>query len=466
MVQPLDWVPLIPQPVLQVIEHLGQAGHEAWLVGGCVRDLAIGRAPQDFDLSTSALPEQVQAIFPRTFATGLLHGTVTVLVDGHPIEVTTFRSEGAYTDGRRPDSVAFETDLRLDLSRRDFTINSMAYHPVHGLTDPFGGWTDLQNRQLRTVGDARTRFSEDALRMLRAVRLTLTYDLTPDTALISAIQAERHRANRLSIERIIHELKRMMASPHGAAIRTFAESDILPVIANRLFGLVPVGHHLTDLLADWIRPAWHADQATPLFYLACRLAEKPVLLEAQAGVPVHHQLRRLLAPRSLLHLPHVFRENCRLSRQAAREGHAVLYAAGLRLWLERPDGCTPQDLARLLRVLKHRLALDLPVVHRCAADAWALLELLCPGHPGVRRELVNLRQLMQLDYEADVLVEIPIGLRELAIDGRDPVFGHDLRGPQLGRLLERLLSYVQLEPTDNTPEALRERVRNWLKPGS
>ena len=465
MVQPPDWVPLIPQPVLWVIDHLGYAGHEAWLVGGCVRDLAIGRAPLDFDLSTSALPEQVQAIFPRTFATGLEHGTVTVLVDGHPIEVTTFRSEGAYTDGRRPDSVAFETDLLLDLSRRDFTINSMAYHPVHGLQDPFGGWTDLQNRRLRTVGDARTRFSEDALRMLRAVRLTLTYDLSPDPALVAAIHAERHRATRLSVERIIHELKRMMASPHGAAIQTFAESGILPVIANRLFGLVPDGQNLTDLLASWIRPAWHQDQATPLFYLASRLADKPVAQEVQASAPAYWQLRRLLAPQPLAHLPHIFRENCRLSRQAARQGHAVLYAAGLRLWLERPNGCTPQDLARLLRVLKHRLALDLPAVHRCAADAWALLELLCPGHPGIRRELVSLRQLMQLDRDAEEIYEIPISLRELAIDGRDSIFGRDLRGPQLGRLLERLLSYVQLEPTDNSLEALRTRVRQWQKPG-
>src|SRR5713226_10778189 len=162
----------IPLAVLDVLSGLQQGGFEASLVGGCVRDLLLGKTPTDFDVATSALPQDVQRLFSKVIPTGVLHGTVTVLVRGTSIEVTTYRSEGQYLDGRRPASVTFGTSLVEDLSRRDFTINAMAFDPVQRkFQDPFGGSADLASKRIKCVGEPQARFSEDGLRPLRAVRL-------------------------------------------------------------------------------------------------------------------------------------------------------------------------------------------------------------------------------------------------------------------------------------------------------
>lgn len=459
MVTPADWVPLIPGPVCQALAALDAFGHQTWLVGGCVRDLALGRTPIDFDLSTSARPEEVLEIFPHAFATGLAHGTVTVLVEHHPIEVTTFRSEGTYSDNRRPDSVAFETDINLDLSRRDFTINSMAYHPERGLLDPFGGWNDLAARRMRTVGDARTRFREDALRMMRAIRFTLTYNLTPDPDLIEAIRDERTRTSKLSVERITHELGRMMRSPHGSSLLAFESSEILPVIARQLFRIEPDNRKLTEVLASWIRPSWHSDQTMPIFYLACRLCD-PLNGDVLACSP-ERLLRRILAARSIEGLGHQLQEDCRMSRSAARHGYAALYAAGLRLHLDTSAECSAADLAIILRVLARTMAFDPDTTRRCAADGWSVLMLTLPGRPVFQRELISLRQQIQLDLDRSPAYELPISLPELQLSGRDLVRQTPLRGPRLGLLLERLLSWVQAEPARNSADYLIKKAQEW-----
>ena len=162
----------LPEHAAHAIRRLERAGFEAWAVGGCVRDSLRGVEPHDWDLCTSASPAQMQAVFAdaRVLTTGLKHGTLTVLTDGGPLEITTYRTEGGYSDGRHPDGVRFVTDIREDLARRDFTVGAMAWHPKRGLCDPFGGQTDLKNGVLRAVGDADTRFQEDALRILRGLR--------------------------------------------------------------------------------------------------------------------------------------------------------------------------------------------------------------------------------------------------------------------------------------------------------
>lgn len=176
----------IPSPVSCALSLLGAAGHEVFLVGGCVRDFLRGAVPSDFDLATSATPEEMLSVFSnyRTVETGIKHGTVTVIIDGMSIEITTYRVDGTYTDRRRPDSVAFTSSLREDLARRDFTVNAMAYHPECGVVDPFRGQEDLSLGILRAVGEPRARFSEDALRILRALRFAarLGYRLEEDTA--------------------------------------------------------------------------------------------------------------------------------------------------------------------------------------------------------------------------------------------------------------------------------------------
>src|SRR5262245_3096140 len=168
----LDEAP-IPREVLHVVERLSLRGFRAFLVGGCVRDLLLGKTPKDWDVATSAKPEQVQTSFSRVIPTGIQHGTVTVMSQGHPVEVTTFRIEGAYVDGRRPESVEFRTVVTEDLSRRDFTINAIAFDPTKSeLVDPFLGQEDLTQGIIRCVGDPLARFSEDGLRPLRAIRFS------------------------------------------------------------------------------------------------------------------------------------------------------------------------------------------------------------------------------------------------------------------------------------------------------
>jgi tRNA nucleotidyltransferase (CCA-adding enzyme) len=197
------------QAALSIVNALEEAGFQAYLVGGCVRDRLLGREPEDYDVCTDARPEQIQTLFPRTIATGIRHGTVTVIAGGHPVEVTTFRVEGAYRDGRRPSHVRFVRRVEEDLARRDFTINAMALDRRGRLIDPFGGQGDLKRRVIRTVGAADDRFREDALRMVRAIRLAaqLEFTLHPETE--EAIRRMAPDLARLSVERVVQELEKI-----------------------------------------------------------------------------------------------------------------------------------------------------------------------------------------------------------------------------------------------------------------
>ena len=171
----------IPADATQIIERLEKAGFEAYVVGGCVRDSLLGKNPHDWDITTSALPEQVKSLFSHTVDTGLKHGTVTVLLEKEPFEVTTYRIDGEYDDGRHPNQVEFTLSLEEDLKRRDFTINAMAYNPQRGLVDLFGGIEDLEKGIIKCVGNPVERFSEDALRMMRAVRFAAQLDFEIET---------------------------------------------------------------------------------------------------------------------------------------------------------------------------------------------------------------------------------------------------------------------------------------------
>ena len=228
----------VPASVAAVMAELEGAGFEAYVVGGCVRDALLGKEPHDWDMTTNATPEQMKAAIGfHSIDTGLKHGTVTFLVDHEPIEVTTFRTDGAYSDGRHPDSVAFAARLEDDLARRDFTVNAMAWSPVTGIVDPFGGVADLRARVLRCVGDAGTRFSEDGLRVMRALRFAAVYgfDVEGDTA--QAAHEKKWMLDAVSAERICAELTKMMAAPDGkhlgAIVKQFADvmMQIMPELA-------------------------------------------------------------------------------------------------------------------------------------------------------------------------------------------------------------------------------------------
>ena len=216
-----------------LLARLHGAGYAAYAVGGCVRDSLLGRTPQDWDLCTSARPEQVLALFGegQCIPTGLQHGTVTIKYGGQLYETTTFRTEGAYTDGRHPDEVHFVPDVRQDLARRDFTINAMAYNDAEGLIDPFGGQQDMQQGILRAVGDPATRFEEDALRILRLYRFAARFGFAIDPPTGQAARALCAHLDCVSVERIEEELSKLLAAPAPAA---YLDEKILKVIIPEL----------------------------------------------------------------------------------------------------------------------------------------------------------------------------------------------------------------------------------------
>ena len=255
---------IIPQHALTVVERLERYGYEAYVVGGCVRDSLMGRCPKDWDVCTNALPEEVLRVFKRfhVIKTGLQHGTVTVMVDKQPVEVTTFRIDGNYTDNRHPDSVNFVSRVEEDLARRDFTINAMAYNPARGLVDAFGGQEDLQARIIRCVGEPDERFNEDGLRILRALRFAARYDFGIETETAFSMHRNRHLLENVSVERIFSELKGILVG-EGVLGMMQAFPDIFSVIIPELAPAVGFDqrnpHHCYDV---WTHTA-HAVQAAP-----------------------------------------------------------------------------------------------------------------------------------------------------------------------------------------------------------
>ncbi len=255
----------IPAPVLSLIDRLENGGHAAYAVGGCVRDSLMGRVPSDWDITTSALPHQMRDRFAglRTIDTGLRHGTLTVLLDGRPYEVTTFRADGEYSDHRRPDRVRFVASLREDLARRDFTINAMAAGRDGRVIDHFSGRDDLINQVVRCVGDPAARFDEDALRILRALRFAATLSFRIDPATASAMREKKRLLKHVSKERVFAELSRMLS---GAGIAQVL-SDYPDVLSEVIPDIAPtVGldqhnpHHAYDV---WRHTALAVSLAPP-----------------------------------------------------------------------------------------------------------------------------------------------------------------------------------------------------------
>lgn len=243
----------LPGYVTDVIRRLEENGHSAYAVGGCVRDMLMGRVPHDYDVCTDALPEQTKNAFPDriTIDTGIKHGTVTVISDGHPVEITTFRTESGYSDGRHPDSVSFTASLEGDLSRRDFTVNAMAYSGKTGLIDISGGRDDLENRIIRCVGDPEKRFSEDHLRILRAIRFSAVLGYNIEERTSAAVMKLKDSLVTVSPERIAAELdKAVMGINFGKVLTEYPEvfAVFIPELAPCIGYDQNNPHHIHDLL--------------------------------------------------------------------------------------------------------------------------------------------------------------------------------------------------------------------------
>ena len=242
----------LPGNIQNCINLLESAGFAAYAVGGCVRDACLGLTPHDYDLCTSALPEQTEAVFRdyRLVLAGEKHGTVTVITEGGPVEITTFRTEGGYRDNRHPDWVRFVPDIQGDLARRDFTVNAMAYSPTRGFADPFGGREDLRNHVLRAVGDPVSRFQEDSLRILRGVRFAARFGLNPEEKTMEAMLSQAGLMENLARERVYEELCKLLLAAKAGDITRFA-----PILAAVIPELGPMSgfdqhspHHAFDLI--------------------------------------------------------------------------------------------------------------------------------------------------------------------------------------------------------------------------
>ena len=408
---------------LQVLTRLRRAGHRAVLVGGCVRDGLLGLAPHDYDAATSALPGEICSACSdlRCVETGIAHGTVTVLCDGLPVEVTTFRRESTYSDHRHPDQVAFTASLEEDLKRRDFTINAMAWD-TEGLIDLFGGREDLRRRQVRCVGSPELRFREDALRLLRGLRLAaqLDFSLHPDTA--AAIRRTLPQLTHVAWERISAEFVRLLCSPaSGRILLEFpdAAAQVIPELAPCVGFAQRNPHHRYDVYTHSVRTL-EAVSPTPVLRLAALLHDvgKPssFTLDAQ-GVGHfygHPKISAHLAEQALLRL--------RLD-SAARERILLLVARH-----DLPVEPTRQWVGRWLSRLGEEAFFQLMELK--AADG-----LAC-GTPADGREKAR-RQAEILARQ--VLSERPcLTLRHLAVNGRDAMAA-GLEGPEIGRALRSLL---------------------------
>lgn len=283
----------VPENVKFVIDTLCGAGFEAYIVGGCVRDCLLGLTAGDYDVCTSARPDDVIRLFRKTAATGVKHGTVTVIENDTPIEVTTFRTDGDYSDSRKPDTVEFINDLKADLSRRDFTVNAMCFSESSGLIDYFDGLGDLKKKTLRTVGDAEVRFSEDALRILRLFRFCSTLDFKPEKQTFDAALRNAHLLKKISAERIEKELRKTACGKNPAAVIPLIEAKVLPTLKpNGDISKIPLLPQKENLRFFAFLYLQSDNLPALLNFLKCSNAFKKYASDLSGGIGVEIESRR------------------------------------------------------------------------------------------------------------------------------------------------------------------------------
>ena len=424
----------------ELLDTLHRAGYAAYVVGGCVRDSLLGLTPHDWDLCTSALPQQVMELFgaQRCIPTGLQHGTVTVKQSGALYEITTFRTEGTYTDGRHPDEVHFVPDVREDLARRDFTINAMAYNEKEGLVDPFGGQADLQSGIVRAVGVPRQRFTEDALRILRLYRFAARFGFAIDPPTAQAAQELCAHLDCVSVERIEEELAKLLSAPAPAA---YLDKKILLVI-------------LPELSSEALAAAKPVVDACPAGAenLPIRLA---TLLLSLGEDGIRRTLKRLRCSNALIE------EAAVLVREARRRdgsflfghdsGHSIArpIAFGNRVppqrTVLRETTVTPDFTIYARRLLgKYNLC----TVQRIAALGTAL-------QPERAADFAALSELAErLDADG-----VCCRVSQLAVNGRDLMAAGVPAGPGIRKVLEALLDGVIREEYPNERQALLAAVQ-------
>lgn len=439
----------IPAKVSAILDVLHTNGYEAYAVGGCVRDSILGRVPDDWDITTSATPLQVKEIFCRTVDTGLQHGTVTVLSGGEGFEVTTYRVDGEYEDGRHPKEVLFTASLEEDLKRRDFTINAMAYHPTEGFVDLFGGMEDLQKKIIRCVGNPTERFTEDALRILRAVRFSAQLGFAIEEETKRAISLLAPNLVHVSAERIQVELVKLLVSPHPDYLRVAYETAITP-------------RFLPELDAMMETP-----QNTP--HHCYTVGEHT--LQSLLLIPADKVLRLAM----LLH--DVGKPKVRITDENGRDHFKTHAAVGEKMANDilrrlKLDNDTIRKVCRLVKWHDYRPIPEEKYVRRAVNQ---IGEDLFPLYLQVQRADMLAQSEYRRNEKAERLQEVCrlyakiksenqcVSLKTLAVTGKDLIALGVKPGPGIGAILEELLEYVLEDPKRNEKNDLLCLVKDRLK---
>ena len=429
-----------PISVMKIIETLEQAGFQAYAVGGCVRDSLLGRNPSDWDITTSARPEQVKTLFSHTIDTGIQHGTVTVMLEHVGYEVTTYRIDGEYEDSRHPKEVIFTPLLTEDLKRRDFTINAMAWNPRAGIIDEFGGMEDLDEGIIRCVGSPEERFSEDALRMMRAVRFSaqLGYEIEPATK--AAIRKLSPNLTHVSAERIQVELVKLVESMHPDYLRVAYETGITKVVLPEF-----------DLCME-------TEQHNP--HHCYTVGEH--ILHSMLAIPSNRYLRLTM----LLH-DIAKPEKKKTDEQGIDHFHGHQEASGemAKVILRRLkfDNETIRIVSKLISFHDYRFPAERRSVRRAV---WKVGEDLFPMLLQVKEADTMAQSLYEREEKLEWIARVGelyqeilkdkecLSLKDLAVTGRDLIQAGCGPGPELGKILNEMLQDVLEHPEHNTKEYL------------
>lgn len=438
---------LLPAAVKAIIDILQARGFEAFAVGGCVRDSILGRKPDDWDITTSARPEQVKEIFQRTVDTGLAHGTVTVLMGGGSYEVTTYRIDGEYEDFRHPRSVTFTASLKEDLRRRDFTINAMAYNETAGLVDLYGGMEDLQRKRIRCVGDPGERFGEDALRILRAVRFSAQLGFGIDKETWEAAGKLAGTLERISAERICAELLKLLLSPHPDYLRRAWEAGITRVV-------LPEFDRLMETPQNNPHHCWNVGEHT----LKSLLAVEPdkilrlTMLLHDMGKPAC----RTTDPQGIDHFKGHGEVSAAMAEKILRRLRMDNDTIKKTVLLIRWHDWRIEPAERTVRRAMNRIGRELfPLFLKVqTADTMAQSEKW-------REEKLDRICRVEAAYKKILEEEQCTDLKDLAVTGKDLIALGMCPGPEIGGLLKAALDQVLEDPGKNTKEYLLDFCRNF-----
>jgi len=439
----------IPEKVNTIICTLAAAGHEAYAVGGCVRDAVLGREPADWDITTSASPLEVKELFPRTIDTGIQHGTVTVMLGRDGFEVTTYRVDGEYEDCRHPKEVQFTKSLLEDLKRRDFTINAMAYNDTTGLVDEFDGIGDLKRGIIRCVGNAEERFTEDALRMLRAVRFSAQLGFTLEAATRDAIRKLCGNLRKVSAERIQVELTKLLVSPHPERILDAWETGMTAVFLPEFDACMACEqqnpHHIYSVGEHTVCGIQkiEADKILRLAMLLHDFGKPSVKTTDEKGIDHFHGH------------PAVSEEMAgKILRRLKFDNDTISQVKKLVFYHDYHPVRTPSGVRRAANKIGAELFPLYLKVQR--ADILA-------QSPGTQAQKLSDLAEVEALYEKILKEQNCFTLKQLAVTGRDLMDAGIPAGPGLGEVLQYLLELVIEEPKRNQKEWLAEEAVRYYK---